>query len=167
MSVDRSPLSMLPPGTDPAITSEFDAYGNGRRLIASKPTGLPTAEVVVTAWQLPDGRLIAHGPDAPHIQCGDAEFSPDEARTIGAALTDAADLADQWAARADCEAARLWHLDAALTHIDAAITATEGIAARLPVDHQQIGQLYADRAELRHTADQLRDLYDSTPETTP
>ncbi|MDM3901688.1 Uncharacterised protein [Mycobacteroides abscessus subsp. abscessus] len=93
----------LPAGADAAMSErDFEDYdGVLARLVWSPEMSLPehlaTRNIALAVAQRLDGSIITDNPHlAPAIYVFDTSHTVADARAVAKALTDAADLADQW-----------------------------------------------------------------------
>ncbi|PVA39679.1 Uncharacterised protein [Mycobacteroides abscessus subsp. abscessus] len=93
----------LPAGADPMMSeSQFEDYdGVLARLVWSPELPLPehlaARNIALAVAQRLDGSIITDNPHlAPAIYIFDTSHTVADARAVAKALTDAADLADQW-----------------------------------------------------------------------
>ncbi|SLF30442.1 Uncharacterised protein [Mycobacteroides abscessus subsp. bolletii] len=95
----------LPAGADDEMSErEFEDQGDAgfARLVWSNEMPLPERlvnhNIQAVVAQRPDGTVVTEDPSlAPRVYLWDTAYEIADARTVAKALTDAADLADQWA----------------------------------------------------------------------
>ena len=107
--IAHTSLPALPDGVDILNQEPFcpDADGNNAyRLVWSLPAEVPdnlaNLDIRLVATQLADGSFVTENTDdheAPTIYVGGDHYTTTDARALAQALTDAADLADQWTSR--------------------------------------------------------------------
>ncbi|MGV0700828.1 hypothetical protein [Mycolicibacter sinensis] len=139
MTVVHTPDPALPVGADPDVFEAWDE--DSQRVVWSHPMSLPerladSYDIRVGVVQRHDGTIISEGDDSPVIFLnGDEMRSPADARALVEALTEAADLADQWTGKPGLSPIELM-ADAfsALRAARVALLSTAGDAA----DHLQI-----------------------------